>query len=258
MPVPSPHAWKSGWHRPARKLAATLAAVPHAVVAGLHDNVDLNPLMPDPLDQGPLGSCTAQSVVAALYLLLRRQGLPAFIASRLALYLGGRRRIGMIGEDSGAIIADVLREAAEIGFGAEALWPYDVDRFTEQPPDLYLQDAATHRLVNWETLPHDLGTLQFVLDSGFPICFGIELYTSFWDAMDGDGRVHMPQDGEAYRGGHAMVLTGYDRPRRVFRGQNSWGRDVGMEGRFEIDEDYVIDPWYCGELHAVRVVREAA
>lgn len=227
-----------GWKRPREHKGLK---IPHAAVAmTLHripDRGDLAATMPSIDDQGPLGSCTGHAVARALCALMRWQGIPVMRPSRRALYYAGREMLGTVGEDSGAIIGDVLNQARVQGYGPEALCPYDVDAFTVRPSSAYRAEAQRHHLLDSIPLAHDLESIIWQLWSGRPVLAGVDVMPSFEDpATARTGDVPMPRAGEDPIGGHAITLTGWDLPAGMFTFDNSWGTSWGRSGRGRIPD----------------------
>lgn len=243
-----------GWRRPERALRGLTHDVATLHAAHLPAAVDLSLAFPAAYDQGPvLGSCTGQVLAGAIEYLHRRQSLPAWTPSRLALYFDGRARDFAEARDAGATLVDVCNGACEHGYADEALWPYAVERFAEPPTIAYRLAANRQRLANFEVLAHDLATIEFELAAGNPVAVGVEVYRAFEDAPE--GRVPLPARGDLHVGGHALLLVGYDAARGTFLVRNSWGAAWGREGYGVLPFEYVLDPALCGELVTVRAVR---
>lgn len=260
MPGQTPQ-YSFGWRRP---LQPHQGKILKQAPAGLDDDVlairrpvSLRRGMGRPYDQLGLGSCTANAVAKAVEFLLRRQGLSPFVLSRLALYLEGRRALGTIDEDSGAIIADVLAAAQRKGFGPEAIWPYAIDRFAEEPPQIYKDACNSARVIDWEPIGHDLATIYWTLAMGIPVVFGIEVYEGIGSSETAStGVVDLPRGNEPRIGGHGLVLTDFDPGTGWFGLMTSWGAwGPNGEGFGWIHKDYILDPGLCGEIHAINSVR---
>ncbi len=56
------------------------------------------------------------------------------------------------------------------------------------------------------------------------------------------GILKRPTATETLQGGHAILLVGYDDAKQLFLARNSWGKDWGQEGYFQLPYDYVGDP----------------
>lgn len=61
----------------------------------------------------------------------------------------------------------------------------------------------------------------------------------------GDGVFDLPDNGE--KGGHAMVLVGYDDSKHAFRIRNSWGVTWGDQGSAWVDYDFFMNS-FCEEV----------
>lgn len=212
--------------------------------------------VPAVTDQGPLGSCTGHAVACAVGARLLAQRVGAWLPSPLDLYLGARAREGTVERDSGALLADVLGHAEHEGLAPDALWPH-AERgaeFRGPAPSPLASARPRTRLITHEPLDWDVGTLRWELACGYPVVLGLRTFGAF-ERVGGDGAIPMPE-GPAV-GGHAMCAVGYDDGRRALRVQNSWGTSWGAEGRAWLPYAYALNPFWCGELHAVRVVRRA-
>ena len=206
-------------------------------------------------DQGELGSCTAQMMAYILQFIESRQnGTPAPIPSRLFIYWVTRWLQGTLDEDSGATIRNVFRAVAKEGYPPEHLWRYIIANFKKRPP------KAAFEAGDWNTLdgseharvPHNLPSIQFQLSQGNPIGFGFDVPESFMDARTArTGIVRKPRSSERDVGGHAMTLVGYDNPRRVFFGLQSWGRRWGQGGFCEFPFDFILDQNRCADFRCV-------
>lgn len=81
-----------------------------------------------------------------------------------------------------------------------------------------------------------------LLAANQPIAFGVSVQseTFFNVQMIYEGKISLPTDW--VNGGHAMIMVGYDLPRRKFIVSSSWGTSVGLSaypGYFEIGFDYI-------------------
>lgn len=236
-----------GWVDPARygrphvgRLTATTAAL-----RTLPERV-LLPNLPPVYDQGSVGSCTAQALAGAVEILHARGGYPVERPDRVALYHREREMIGTVDEDSGAIIADgvaVLRAGYEREMAHPTAWG---PAWTADPPRR-ARDAP--RLLNAEALELDVPTLAWEIASGHPVAVGLQV-TSQWDAPG--AMIAEPRG--AVRGGHAVLLVGYDQADGTWLVRNSWGEGWGQDGYARLSWSWTSPPW-CGEAHALRVVR---
>lgn len=212
--------------------------------------------VPAVTDQGPLGSCTGHAVACAVGVRLLAQRVGAWLPSPLDLYLGARQLEGTVDRDAGALLADVLRHAEREGIAPDEMWPHAAagPSFRGPAPPMVTSTRGRTRLVTHAPLDWHIDTLRWELACGYPVVLGVRTFAAL-DAVGPDGAIPMPE-GPAV-GGHAMCVVGYDDARRALRVQNSWGTSWGAAGRAWLPYAYALNPFWCGELHAVRVVRRA-
>lgn len=191
--------------------------------------------VPPSLDQGALGSCTAHGVAMAVAILARARGLMVWL-SRLMIYFGARKRLGTIGEDSGAMPDDALATVKAGEAGPESLCPYDVARFRETPPAAALAVARAHDLDF-----HDLDlegdvvlAAKVAIASGFPVNLGFRLRAHPSGGMEIDhlsaaGVLNWNPGHTLTRAGHDVLVVGYDDAIQAFWVVNSWGTNWGVE-----------------------------
>jgi C1A family cysteine protease len=229
-------------------------AAPH--VSTLPAAADLRPGCPPVYDQGSLGSCTANAIVAALEFDQIKQHAPdVFVPSRLFVYYNERVIEGTIDEDAGAMIRDGIKSVAKQGAPPEPLWPYTVSEFRSKPPAAAFSAARAHQAVEYQRLTQTSDQLRGCLASGFPFVFGFTVYESFEsETVARTGRVPMPTAGEAVLGGHAVMAVGYDDRRASFIVRNSWGDGWGMKGYFTMPYAYVTDQDLCDDFWTIRLV----
>jgi hypothetical protein len=242
-----------GWNPPA--IAHRGTRVVAAAAEGLPEAVSLLDHAPPVTDQGPLGSCTGHAVAVAVAIRLKMQSVPgAELPSPLDLYLGARALEGTVDRDAGAMLADVLAHGEREGFAADRLWPHALrgGEFRGPAPAAVVEARGRSRIVGHEPLDYDVATVCWQLACGFPVVLGLRTYAGF-EAVGIDGKIPMP-DG-AQRGGHAMCAIGYSLPRGALLVQNSWGKSFGQHGLGWLPLPYAMNPFWCGELHAVRTVR---
>ncbi len=190
----------------------------------LPSQVDLRPQCPAIYDQGQLGSCTANAIAGALEFDQMKQKEQAFIPARLFIYYNERAKEGTVSSDSGAAIRDGIKSVNSQGACNEAEWPYDITRFTVQPPAQCYTDALLRRSLSYQRVTQSLHQMKAVLASGSPIVFGFSVYESFESsAVASTGIVPMPQMSESPIGGHAVMCVGFRDDEQMFTIRNSWG-----------------------------------
>jgi C1A family cysteine protease len=231
-----------GWRRslPNHRFPRRLALVEAAALPPL---VDLRPQMPAVYDQGQLGSCTANAWAGLVEYLQMRQGLAAFVPSRLQIYYDERAIDGDTADDTGAACADGAQVVSKQGTAPESDWPYDTNKFAEAPPGQVVADALTHLTFNPQSVAQDLTTMKETLAQNLPIVVGFTVFESFEsDAVAKSGVMPMPAPSEQQVGGHAVLVVGYDDSKSVFIMRNSWGADWGISGAFLMPYAYLTNP----------------
>jgi len=217
--------------------------MPHAV---LPDVVDLSAQCPPVYNQGQLGSCTANSVASAFDFERKAQGLSFITPSRLFLYYNTRDIEGTVDYDSGASLRDTIRSVVKQGVCPEIDWPYDISKFTEQPPfDTYLTAEKNQALEYRRIAPSETEMMQCLALVKRPFVFGFSVFGFFeTPEMESTGILRLPDDSERSPiGGHAVKCVGYDRIKRLFKIKNSYGAAWGpFGGFFYIPFDYAANP----------------
>lgn len=192
-------------------------------------------------NQGNLGSCTANALVGALEFLELKAGQPLVDLSRLFIYYNERVIEGSVQEDSGAFLRDGIKALAKLGVCAEALWPYNIAKFTQKPTAACYVQAMQHLIASYHRLA-TVDDMRACLAGGYPFVFGFTVYESFESAaVTASGVVNLPQPAETVLGGHAVVGVGYDDATQRFIVRNSWDRDWGQKGYFTMPYAYLAD-----------------
>lgn len=233
-----------------------------ADVGGLRllEEVDPRGDMPPVYDQGALGSCTANAIAAALQYDCALNGEDIGVPSRLFIYYGERVREQTVLTDAGAFGRDGFKVLRKTGAPSEDLWPYEIERFTECPPEEAFKAAAENKIKHY-THP-GLGqrvtkldrkeAFQRVLGNRQTIAFGFTVFQSFEEAWEEEGVMPVPEAGEAVLGGHEVLLVGYtsDYPEHALC-RNSWGEDWGIGGYFYMPWSFLCDPAYCADWRSI-------
>jgi C1A family cysteine protease len=246
---------KYGWIPDLPDSRDLLFSAPIEVLTNLPPKIDLTPQCPPVYDQGQLGSCTANAIAGAIEFDRRKEGIQDWVPSRLFIYYNERVIEGTVGTDSGARIRDGMKSVATQGECDEKLWPYDINKFTIEPPPGVYTSAAQHPVVTYQRLVQDLGQLKGCLASGYPFVFGFTVYESFESAaVAQSGEAPMPQHGEKVLGGHAVAAVGYDDTQQRFICRNSWGEGWGKQGYFTLPYAYVTQRSLASDFWTARIV----
>lgn len=210
----------------------------------LPTSIDWTDKLPPIYDQGQLGSCTAQALVAAFsFPALNVSRFTSQPLSRLFLYWNERLLLGTPEQDSGAMIRDGVKSLVSDGCCPEALWPYDPSLLFVPPSEHCYDAAATETLLAYHRVENTLlEDLLEALTHG-PVVGGFSVYSSFEsDHVARTGLVPLPGPDEPLLGGHAIVVSGYDQVARLFRVRNSWGSTWGDRGSCFFPFDYFTHP----------------
>lgn len=218
-------------------------------------SIDLREKCPPVYNQGELGSCTANAIACAIQFDEMKQNLENNIPSRLFIYYNERDIEGNIDRDTGASLRDGVKCINNIGYCNETQWPYDITKFTEKPSQECYDYARKHKSLSYKRVQQDETHIKSVLNMGFPIVFGISVYESFEsENVAKTGIVPLPEKSERMLGGHAIVLVGYDKEKRLFTFRNSWGEDWGDKGYGYLPFEYVCDKDLASDFWVVTKV----
>ncbi|MBL4898321.1 MAG: C1 family peptidase [Colwellia sp.] len=210
--------------------------------------------MPPVVDQGNLGSCTANANCNALRFCEMKEGISSPMRSRLFVYYYERLLEGTVNDDSGAEIRDGIKVLARNGTPAEALWPYNIDKFTEEPSSEAQANGLKHKAMQYEVVEQSLDALKIAIGSGFPVLFGMAVYSSMeTPEVTKTGIVPYPLEKDEYLGGHALILTGWSDTKRMFEFQNSWGTEWGDSGFGFISYDYALNSDYTSDFWRITL-----
>jgi len=186
-------------------------------------------------------------MIGAYELLVKKQYPEKFVPlSQLFVYYNTRILQETIFEDSGVTLREVLKSVKKYGICSEQLWPYNIKKFTQQPPDQCYADAR-HRTV---TSYQSLSTLEDILDAldfEQPVLIGLDVFRGFMRVGKENSVVPMPDSTEDVLGGHAMFALGYSVPDQKLLVKNSFGKYWGDNGycwlTFDYVRDHVFEKW---------------
>lgn len=227
-----------------------------ALVASAPPKFSLLPTMPAPVDQGQLGSCGPNSADILLMFDQGAEKLSYHGSSRLFTYYITRAAMGTVGQDSGVDNRTMLKALAQAGYCPdESLWPYDISKFTQQPPQSAYDLAAQNKIVSYAAVGQDLASMKAAILSGFPFLFGFSVYPEFESPQVArTGVVPMPMPGERSIGGHDIVLFGWDDATQTFDFMNPWGAGWGVNGTGKIPYAYATNPRLSGDFWVINAV----
>ncbi|ESQ93336.1 hypothetical protein ABAC460_01125 [Asticcacaulis sp. AC460] len=218
--------------------------------AVLLSKVDLSPYFPAPGDQSFQGSCTGWAVSYATrsYYLATELGYkpatPSQISSPAFVFNASTSKPDPKGVFcGGATLVDALGVVVNKGAVSLAQFPYSPTTCMPAPGPEHLSVASAWKVPGYEAIPaaniHNADAYKEMLERGKPVVIGVRFNTSEWKAFNGSGVMTLGPNstGDAARGGHAMVIVGYDDAkvaangeRGAFRLMNSWGQGWGDRG----------------------------
>ena len=219
------------------------------------DEVDPRAELPDVFDQGQLGSCTANAVAAAVEYDAKLNGSDPGFLSRLWIYFYERKLEGApTDQDTGAMGRDGFKVCHKLGVPLENDWPYDIAKFSEQPPDSLDPEARHHRISNYRVVPRNLDAMKAVLSNRQTIAFGFTVYESFESPQVAQtGIMPLPSRNEQTLGGHEVLLVGYLKNEPNYGlVRNSWGTDWGMQGYFLMPWAIFMDTHLSSDFRTIR------
>ena len=245
-----------GWNPDLPDQRDFMYAAPAPFQANIPPFFDLTSKCPPVYDQGQLGSCTANAISGAIEFDQMKQGITAFMPSRLFIYYNERVIEGTVSTDSGAQIRDGIKTVAAQGVPPETDWPYNIAKFAQKPPVKAYNDAKPNIILLYQRLVQNLNTLKGCLASGYPFVFGFTAYESLESAQVAKtGILPMPASGEQVVGGHAVLCVGYDDKNQQFIVRNSWAATWGQKGYFRMPYAYLTSTSLASDLWTIRSVK---
>lgn len=217
-----------------------------AETAGLPSRVDHRPNQSPIKTQGGRGTCVAHASMAVLE---TYPHIPDDLSEQLTHYKFNTFLNRPQDQDAGLRTTDAAPFLARSDGRVclEENWPYIpdqstinqmVDQGTYGPPAAALSDQ-TYGIAAYKIIP-DKGLtgesikntryLETLLHQGYDIVIGTWVS---WDDKDNDGILDPILDSSGKpigRGGHAMLVVGYDRPDQYFIVKNSWDTNWGHNG----------------------------
>ena len=204
-------------------------------------------------NQGNLGSCTGQAIAGAIELLNKRNGKPTDV-SRLFIYYYERLLTGTVNYDSGAYIRDGIKATNKYGTSLENYWPYDIKKYKQEPIIEAKNDALNRKVTRYEKILDINGCID-ALSNGYPVIIGFYVYESFMSMnVAKTGIIPYPNiKREKLLGGHAVLIVGYNKIKKVFIVRNSWGANWGDNGYFYMPFD-ILKPDMSSDYWIIKSV----
>lgn len=204
--------------------------------------------------QGSLGSCTAQSVAAAvLFRDIYDRDHDIVVPSRLFIYYATRSLEGTTKVDAGAQIRNAIKAVSHFGYPLESSWPYRTANFTKKPPVRLYKAAEKEKIRRYERVKRDLRHFKSLLTQGLPIVIGFSVYESIYQQkVTKTGFIPLPKGREKLDGGHAVLVVGYSDSKNALVIRNSWGTSWGEAGYGYLPYDYILDADLSDDFWVVK------
>lgn len=214
--------------------------------------VDLRAFCSPIVDQGQLGSCTANAAAGLVEYFEKRAFGRYISASRLFIYKATRDLLGVTG-DTGAYLRSTMGALALFGVPPEQYLPYNISKFDDEPSAFCYAFGANYQALQYFRLDPSpltgdqvLQNIKNFLDAGFPSMFGFPVYDEYMN-VPANGLVAYPGANPTLYGGHANDAVGYDdnlmigADKGALLVRNSWGTGWGLNGYAWLSYKYVTD-----------------
>ncbi len=248
-----------GWRGPSLPDHRDEYAVLELAVAP--DLISLRSLMPPVYDQGQLGACVLHSTAALVQVTETSEKEPSPMPSRLFGYYNCRVADGSpVDQDTGTEVRTAFKVLNKLGVCAETDWPYDINRFAEQPPQKAYDDAKKELATRYRRVMQWDRAIGAALVAKQPIAFGFSVYESFEaPEVARTGIVSRPGPDERQVGGHSVAIVGRDFtrkhfPDRMYEVRNSWAKTWGDGGYFWMPAAYLEDPQLSQDFWILQAI----
>lgn len=245
-PVPVNKIYGKLWPGPHQQLVA-------ANTSGLKilEEVDPRKIMPTALNQGQIGSCTANATARAMRFDTIVDGNDCNELSRVWIYHFEKAIENTLGRgDTGAVGHDAFTVAIN-GIPDESLYPYseDIAVIEKQPPDIEPRAYFLKKEVH--AVPQTVEAFKQVLSNNQTIPFGFTVYENFenqswWSSGE------MPNPEGEVKGGHEVLLCGYlkEYPNHGLV-LNSWGSEWSLNGYFLFPWSLLTNPNIASDFRTI-------
>ncbi len=201
-------------------------------------------------NQLPLPSCAAHATASAMAFVAAK-ARRTLAPSRLFIYYNARLRERGESQNNGTTIRNAIKAAAKPGACAETSWNYDPANVEVEPPKS-AYDAIVARAASYYRLPQLLRSVKSCLAEGFPVIFGVNVYTAAIYHAQTTGELPIPSGTDSFMGGHAVLAVGYDDASENVMVLNSLGASWGANGYMSMPYDYFTNPDLTFDFWTIR------
>lgn len=251
-----PAARPYGW-RPSRPDGRDHFALPEGAVdkATFPETFSLRPELPAVLDQGQLGSCTANALAGIFQYYNMLAGTDFGVPSRLFIYYLERLKEGTVTTDSGAYGRDGFAALRNIGAPPESDWPYIISQFASTPPQSAYDAATGHKINHYSAVRNKRAEVKHLVMLKKPVAFGFTVPQEFEESQCmSTGVMPMPRENTKILGGHEPYCIGWkpdDQYTTLWECRNSWSEGVQDEGNFWLPDAFLFGGW-ASDFRAIQ------
>lgn len=204
------------------------------------------------LDQGDIGACASNASSQAINIyenvyrwkhnLTDTPQTP--LRSRLYTYYKAREiypgRIPVV--DEGTSLRSIMKVVVK-NLPYEDEWPYDTANVNTKPPDnIKIQNNIGNQVFSYYRIPTNLSSIKSALLKNVIICRII-----CPAKLPNKNGVLNPMDLSKVKGGHTILIVGFNDETRQLKILNSWGKQWGLDGYgylpYDYINDYITDMW---------------
>ena len=182
---------------------------------------------------------------------LIKRGSESFEPARLFVYYNARVYEENTEEDGGVSLHNAIKALNKKGVCKESCWPYIEDKVFYKPYRSCYNMAKGNNLYQYERLDQDIDQFRACLNDNCPFVFGFNIYESFYKLKFDktiNMRMLMPTEEELLNkplGEHAAVAVGYNDNEDTIHVLNSWGKEWGNKGYFDMPYAFITGTAMC-------------